>query len=83
MSDFGEGNWIKGRKDHRCAGCGARIPKGEDHYNYRGIYGGDWQNWRMHEECHAAYDADGDDEFIEGDYPVPDRIRSMYEQVSA
>lgn len=80
MSDFGEGRTLIGRKDYRCEACYAKIPKGEPHYNYRGTYGGDWQNWRMHSECYEAYEQDGFEEFISGDYPVPERIRQLYTQ---
>lgn len=44
MGDFGEGFWVKGRKDHRCEWCGQNIPKGEEHYNYRGMWESEWQN---------------------------------------
>lgn len=81
MSDFGDGHWVVGRKHHRCGGCGAQIPKGERHFHYRGIYGGDWQNWRMHKECHDSHEADGAEEFIDGDFPVPDRIRVMFAEM--
>lgn len=76
MSDFGEGIWVIGRKPHRCDGCGAIIPKGESQYNYRGKYGGEWQNWRMHKECFDAWDADDSGEFMTGDMEVPERIVS-------
>lgn len=75
MRDFGDGLWVVGRKDHRCDACHARIPKSEKHYNYRGMYDGDWQNWRMHEECFKAFNTAGDGEFMGGEFPVPERIR--------
>ncbi len=78
MSDFGNGIWVNGRKIHYCGACGARIPKGEEHYSYRGMYGGDWQNWRMHRECEESFSRDGSGEFMEGDTPVPERILAMF-----
>ena len=57
MSDFGELTHHKGRKDHRCIWCGQTIPKGESFAHYKGIWEGNWQNWRMHEECYASCDS--------------------------
>jgi hypothetical protein len=72
--DFGEGRHIKGRTDHRCEACFGTIPKGVEHYHFKGQYGGDWQNWRMHEECFEKYDADGENEFFPGDSPMPEGV---------
>ena len=77
MSDFGEGKWIVGRKQHRCEYCYGPIPKGERHYNYRGMYSGEWQNWRMHEECESDSSTEGDYEFMPGDGPMPERVREL------
>lgn len=74
MSDFGEGKWVSGTKAHRCVACYSVIPQGESHYHYKGMYGGEWQNWRMHPECYEAWDKDGCEEFISGEFPVPERI---------
>lgn len=54
MSDFGETTKVVGRKDYRCEWCGENIPKGEAHRHYGGMWEGNWQNWRMHEECYLA-----------------------------
>jgi hypothetical protein len=51
MSDFGEGKFVIGRKDHMCIGCMGKIAKGERHYHYTGVWEGDWQNWRLHTRC--------------------------------
>ena len=81
MSDFGEGGYVIGRKEYRCVACYSRITNGESHYHYRGLYEGEWQNWRMHRECEAAYDKasreDGVYEFIPGDFPAPERIAAL------
>ena len=83
MSDFGEGKWIIGRKRHRCEYCYGPIPKGEKHYNYRGMYDGEWQNWRMHEECQEDYYDCGDyDGFTPGGAEIPDRVRAILQQVA-
>lgn len=74
--DFGGGKWVVGRKLHRCTACYALIAKGESHYNYRGMYENEWQNWRMHKECFDAWDADGCEEFMPGDFPAPDRLKT-------
>lgn len=54
MSDFANFTWPIGRKDYRCEWCGQIIPKGEKHLHFAGIWEGDWQNWRMHSECHEG-----------------------------
>ncbi len=59
MSDFGDSHWIVGRKAHRCSGCRSIIPQGELHFHFKGKWEGDWQDWRLHAECHADWDANG------------------------
>lgn len=78
MSDFGDGNWTVGRKPHRCEYCYGPIPQGERHYQFKGIWEGEWQNWRMHKECNESYDMNGDGEFIPGDSDWPERIRKLF-----
>jgi hypothetical protein len=72
MSDFGEGNWVKTSKPHRCSWCGQRIEAKADAYHYKGMYDGEWQNWYMHEECQEAYALNGNEEFdpFEGERPA-------------
>ena len=77
MSDFGESKWVIGRKRHRCEYCFGPIPKGERHIHHGGMYDGEWQNWRMHEECHEDYDAYGESEFTSGCFDMPDRVRAL------
>lgn len=60
MSNFGDGEWHVGRKDHRCEWCGQSIPKGETFFHYKGIFEGEWQNWRMHNECFEDYQINSD-----------------------
>lgn len=83
MSDFGEGKWIVGLKKHRCEYCFGPIPKGEKHFNYRGIYSGDWQNWRMHEECFEDHSREDECEFTPGDFPMPDRVKELIKTLRA
>jgi len=52
MSDFFNYTYPIARKEHRCEWCGEPIPKGEKHIHGSGVWEGDWQNWRMHNECH-------------------------------
>ena len=54
MSDFGQTVEHAGRKDHRCEWCGENIPKGEIFAHFKGMWEGDFQNWRMHLECYSA-----------------------------
>ena len=75
--DFGDGRWLTGRKQHRCEGCLGPIPKGERHYQFKGMFEGDWQNWRMHEECHENYAENGYEEFMSGDFEMPARVQGL------
>ena len=78
--DFGEGKWIVGRVRHRCEWCSGPIPKGESHYQSKGMYDGEWQNWRMHAECQADYDLNyGGGEFFPGDGTMPERVVAIIE----
>lgn len=69
MSDFGEGIYVAGRKDHSCAWCTQGIPMPEVHYHFHGMWEGYWQNWRMHAECRKA--SEPDQEFTPGAYMRP------------
>lgn len=51
MSDFFNYTHPKAAKDHRCEWCGETIPNGDIHTRGSGVWEGDWQNWRMHNEC--------------------------------
>lgn len=79
MSDFGETTHKAGRKDHCCHICYGVIPKGEVHYHFKGMWDGDWQDWRAHDECYD--DTDTEEGFCPGDAPMPDRIRALYDEV--
>ncbi len=79
--DFGVSTRVIASKNHRCEYCYGPIVKGESHWNYRGMYGGAWHNWRMHDECFASYDDDGDGEFMPGCAPYPARIAKELEEV--
>lgn len=67
MSDFGNHTTPKAAKDYRCEWCGEAIPKGEKHQHYVGVWDGEWQNWRMHDECYE--DATDNDELQDGFSP--------------
>lgn len=83
MANFGEGKLVRGRKRHKCDGCLGPIPLGEEHFNYRGVYDGCWQNWRMHKECFEQLDADSASEygyeFMPGCFDMPERVRAALE----
>ena len=64
MSSFGGESQIKIRKDSRCDWCGETMKKGETVYRWKGMWEGDWQNWKMHNECEIAMRKE--DEFSEG-----------------
>ena len=80
MSDFGETISPVAAKDHRCEWCAGPIPKGEKHKQYKGIYDGEWQNWRMHDECYEAQQKEaiqGYCEFMPGDGEMHERVKRL------
>jgi hypothetical protein len=48
---FGDYTRPRARKKHRCAWCGEDINPGEAHYKFVGEFEGDFQSWRIHDEC--------------------------------
>lgn len=78
MSDFGEIKHPVARKSYRCEWCFAPIPKGEQHAHFAGVWEGDWQNWRMHSECHeAASEGEIQDGFTPGTGEIPPRVAAL------
>ena len=81
MNNFGEGKWMVGRRDHRCEYCYGLIPQGEEHYHYRGMFDGRWQNWRMHRECWEDYSSQPNndmlDGFMPGEAPMSERVTRL------
>ncbi len=67
MTDFGDMIYPKAKKDHRCEWCGETILKGEKHAKFSGVWESEFQNWRMHIECHSF--ASDNDELYEGFTP--------------
>ena len=64
MSNFNRYQHPKAQKEYRCAWCGEMILVDEVHAHYIGVWDGEWQNWRMHEECFD--DASTDDGISDG-----------------
>lgn len=56
MNELGGGGIITAKKQYSCTWCQAPIPNGEKHYQFKGKWDGEWQNWRMHAECSTAHD---------------------------
>jgi hypothetical protein len=54
MSDFGEGRTVKAGKQHQCIWCYEHVMVNEYHHHYKGMWEGDWQDWRMHLDCLKA-----------------------------
>lgn len=76
--DFGDTIFPIARKEHRCEYCYGPIPKGEKHSQFKGKWGGEWQNWRMHQECYDVYLGDDPiDGFCPGDGEIPERVKSL------
>ena len=72
MSDFGAMKSPRAAKQHPCTWCGEPILKGEIHKQYVGMYDGDWQNWRMHDDCLKACSRErehGDDYLCDARHP--------------
>lgn len=80
MGDFGNTFWPIAQKEHRCEWCYWPIQKGEKHALYKGMHEGDWQNWRMHEECLAEQQhlaSIGEPDFSPGCADPPERIKNQ------
>jgi hypothetical protein len=59
MTNFRESKQVKLRKDKRCSWCGETMHKGSTVYHFKGRWDGDWQDWKMHNECEeACHDGD-------------------------
>jgi hypothetical protein len=69
-----------GRKQHICAWCAGPIPKGEKHKHFIGIWDGDFQNWRMHDECFATSAGAQEQGFTPGEGVMPKRIADYVRQ---
>ena len=63
-------------KQYVCQACGWIIPEGETHVAQTGVYDGRGFSNRFHDECwkRLAEDPYGDEGFITGEYPVPERF---------
>ena len=51
---------VKPRKAWPCAWCKGIIQAGEPHQRYVGTYEGDFQDWRVHQDCLPRLDMDMD-----------------------
>jgi hypothetical protein len=73
--DFGETKDVVGRKNYRCLACYEGIPQGESHKHFKGMWSGDFQDWRMHSECYTAMDYDDfEDGFEPGSFTRPTSV---------
>jgi hypothetical protein len=63
LSDFYQDTNPVARFEHKCEYCGEAILEGERHVAVSAVYEGEWQNYRMHTECHAAHYRSGDEYF--------------------
>jgi hypothetical protein len=72
---FNENSWVVARKPHRCIWCYEQIEIGESHTRYVGSWEGEFQDWRMHEECWTDYDLNYDSEegFMPGEAQRPQK----------
>ena len=80
-NSFGEPRAVVARKPHRCEWCYEPILKGESHQQFKGMWEGDWQNWRMHQECFDAYEPDDDGGFMSGEGTRPPKVTIRLEGV--
>jgi len=82
MSEFNATSTPVARKQYRCEWCLGPIPKGEKHKHYVGKFDGDFQNWRMHNECYESADLNDsfDDGFCAGDGEMPERVRILMKE---
>ena len=64
---FGVGEHPVAKKVHRCIYCNDDIAIGERHFKYVGEWEGEFQNWRMHDDCLEAHERETfDGEICEG-----------------
>ena len=79
MTDFGNTMRPVARKEYKCAWCLGPILRGEQHVHFVGKWEGEFQNWRMHNECEE--DADDNDAlregFTDGDGTMPPRVLAI------
>jgi hypothetical protein len=68
------------RKEHQCDYCLGPIPQGEQYSSWSGIYDGEMQSNKMHLECQADFEINGQDEFMPGDGEMPERIKELVKQ---
>lgn len=83
MSNFGEMLHPVARKDHVCIMCFGPIPKGEVHVHYKGMWDGEWQDWRAHDECDSAFQDEPysyEDGFTPGGAEMPERVKVLRDQ---
>lgn len=81
MTDFGDTTWPVARKDHRCEWCGETIPKAEKHAHFVGKWDGEFQNWRMHNECYT--ESNDNHELEDGFTPYEHERPSHHELVNS
>lgn len=78
MGDFGVTTHPVAQKQYRCDYCWWPIPQGEKHSLWSGIFDGEWQSNRMHEECADDHYESGDYEFSPGSAEPPERIKQLF-----
>jgi len=97
--EFYESKVVKGRKDHQCSECLRVIEKGEQHEYAKGLWEGDFSDYRtcqtcldmikeidLHCHCHGALMDELHECDFEGVQSVVDfqnRRRSNYERIYA
>lgn len=76
--DFGEVTHPTARKERRCEYCYGPIPTKEQYVHFKGMWDGEWQNWKMHNECYESYMAgEPIDGFGPGDAEMPERVKLL------
>jgi hypothetical protein len=84
MSDFGNYSNPVAAKIHVCEWCAGEINRGEKHVQFKGMFEGDWQNWRMHNECKAVAEADDslNEGFAFGAGEMPEAVKARQKGTS-
>jgi hypothetical protein len=77
--NFGTEKQVKLRKTVRCAWCGQDMMKGKTVYQFKGRWNGDWQNWKMHNECRDVY---YDDDCFDEGFSLYDNERPKITRIS-
>ena len=77
MSDFSSPEYPVASKSYKCVWCVDRISPGVKHLHFKGVWQGDFQDWRMHVECEKAHDMSRHDFYHDGEICMDGHLRGF------